>query len=457
MSGTTFSQSVPKGLYIQEDAELNEKTEFKPLSLTDVIEQGLRKNYDQVDRKMGLESLKLSWDETWETFWLPQVEFNLATNPQRVARLRRGDLSSTRNRSTSGFFELELGNYTLFNRGKDFLLHQNNKDQFIQDKRNLSEDRRFLRFQLIEAYFELLYLNDVLEFTREQLQQASFVYRYNREKISLRKITRQEYYQSRTLYLKAQNDYQQAKINKENKDEAIALLIVDKPGTRYLLKDEMRYQRISYPLQSALEMGERDARNVLDAKVDVKQAQRELKLARLLNLPLPQFDLNLGAYTHTFGPATHESRYDTNLDGSNLDIVASDSATWTLFGTNGLLNGRRTDQRALDRQRTFNRLFQAINQVKTGIQQSYINIKFLENHIRVLEARVPTVKKMYDSTLDNYLSKKTSFINFQDTLEQMVETQSLMSQYKYLHMRSKLGLSELIGKENIPGENFEKR
>jgi outer membrane protein TolC len=452
-----MGQSVPKGLYIQEDKELNEKMEYKPLSLTDVIEQGLRKNYDQVDRKMGLESLQLSWEETWDTFWLPQVEVNMVTTPQRVARLRRGDLLSSRTRSTSGYLQLDLGNYTIFNWGKEFLVHLNNKDQFLQDRRNLGEDRRLLRSQLIDAYFELLYLNKLLEIRKDQLQQASFVYRYNREKITLRKISRQEYYQSRAIYLKAQNDYQQAKIDKESKDEEIALLIVDEPGTRYLLKDEIRFQRLGYPLQSALELGERDARSVLDAKIDVKQAQRELKVARLQNLPLPQFDLNLGAYTHTMGPAIHDTRYDTGLNGSNLDIVASVSATWTLFGQNGFLNQRRTEQRTLDRQRTFNRLKQAINQVKTGIQQSYINIKFLENHIRVLEARVPTVKKLYDSALDNYLNKKTRFLDYQDALEEMTSAQMLMAQYQYLHLRSKLTLAELIGKENIPGENFEKQ
>lgn len=66
----------------------------------------------------------------------------------------------------------------------------------------------------------------MLKIFREQLRQASFIHRLAREKLQLKKIRAQEYYQTRSEYLRSQTEYQQALFEVGTEEEDMAIFLV---------------------------------------------------------------------------------------------------------------------------------------------------------------------------------------------------------------------------------------
>ena len=449
-----------KGTIIQ-TADRFKVDKAKALSLAGAIEQSLRANYDQNQRNYNQEILDLGWDDTKESFWFPQLQLTLQAGPQRIGRLKAGDESATSSttlgygRRPDGTLSFSMGDYTVFNWGKDYLAYLNNKETYRRTTRVFKESRRKLKHDIIIKYFELAYLVQVKEIYRRQLRHASFIYRFNREKVSIRKISKQEYYQARSEYLRAQNSYQQASNDLRVSEEEMAFLLTDEPGTRYLLKDKLDYQKIQIPMEDALKLSTINNPEVLESTKDVNNAKRSYRIQLRENLPLPKFTMNLGAYRHTFNTGTHTTRYDSGIDGNNIDIRASVNATWSITGVGGFFNQRTTERTLIDRQRSYNELTEARHKTQSDIQRAYYRLKTYEQQIRILEAASDTNNKTFDVVLENYLNRKTAYINFQDALLEAVAIDVNLSQLYYLHTRDKVLLAQEVGVDEFPGKSFE--
>ena len=193
---SSIAQTTPKQLrtdaYVQSiDQSSQSNTNYKALNLNDVIEQGLRSNQEQEIRKYQGEILDLSWKDSWEEFWIPQVSISLDTNEQRLGTLVNGSSTTNKRSSTpDGTLSLNFGDYTIFNWGKDYLQYLNTKETYKRSKEVLKERSRDLKHDLIQNYFKLYFYQEVERLKRDQLRHASFIYRLNREKISLKKTTK---------------------------------------------------------------------------------------------------------------------------------------------------------------------------------------------------------------------------------------------------------------------------
>ena len=438
--------------YLGKTNRFEPKDKFKSLRLTETIEQGLRKNFEQKNRQYNKKLLELEFQDSWEKFYLPQISLSLKYSDKKIARLREGDRAANQ---ANGTLALNLDEYTVFNWGKDYLQYLNTKATFRQDNRNLEEERRSLKHGLIIKYFELLYAQKVLEARKRQLKHASFIYRYNRKRISVKKVGQQEYYQSRSQYLSSQNQYYEAQEKREVLDEKMAHLISDPAGTRYVLSNDLKYITLKLPLKEALELGEKDNPHIQDALTAVDNSKRQYQITIRENLPLPKLSVNLGAYTQNIGENFNHGQYNTGTRGNNIDLVASVSATWALTGPDGFFNKRKTNQKTIEKARSFNQLSQRKHQNNSKIQNHFYRIKHLENQLEIFAAQTVTLGKTFDLVLENYLNRKSSFLNFQDILIAMVNADIKQAQYHFLHTQEKVLLANQIGADDYPGHNFE--
>lgn len=451
--------------YVQQVERFDFKDNYKSLALNDVLEQGLRKNHDQQQRVNEDEILDLGWKDTWEDFWVPKLNITLSSGEQLIGEIREGGKGRTgRSHVPAGTLGLNIGDYTVFNWGRDYLNYLNAQDSYRRNTEILKEKRRDLRHDLIIKYFEIYKTKEVEKIRRNQLRHASFIYRMNREKITIRKIPRQDYYQARAEYLKAQNDYHDAKIAASVADEEMAFLLADTPGTRYLLLDELDYRQLNMAYNEAIDMSKKHNPNVKTAKTLVSNAKRTYTKTLRDNLPLPKFTLNLGAYTHSFGRNQHRTRYETatavggsmvGTNTSDIELVATVNATWTLTGTGGLLNGRSTRMRLLERDLAFQNLSEATHLANSGIRNHYNKIKNYQNQITILEARMANLQKSFDTILENYINRRTIYENFHTALNEMIETEILHVDTLFNHLKEKVELARTVGLEDFPGENFE--
>lgn len=444
-------------IYIQEADKYKLTETYKNLQLNDVIEQGLRKNYDQTIKaqKDGLN--ELTFQGAKNAFWLPELKINLTTSNQHISTLR----SSSRTPSTpnptipTGTLGLSLGDYTVFNWGKDYALYLNTKSTYQRNKDIYDESKRELKLDLIANYFFLMSNINIEKIRQDQLRQASFVYRLNKEKITIGKTSKQDYYLARSEYLKAQNDYHQAKITRDLANENLAYLIADEVGTKYILNEGLDYRRIRISLDDSLNLATKNNPTLLTNKTAIENAERSYDIALKENMPLPKFTVNLGAYNKKFGPTSNKTIYETYNGSGNVELVASVNASWSLTGADGLFNSNKLAISRIGKEIAFKEYEKNGHFTQSFIRQTYKTILSLQNQIVILEARLPSLQKSFDTILENYLSGKTKYYDFHLSLVEWTETKILYEQYKLNHLREKLNLAKLSGLEDFPGENFE--
>lgn len=209
------------------------------------------------------------------------------------------------------------------------------------------------------------------------------------------------------------------------------------------------------PMADAVGIAKENNPEVRESNKDVKNAKRSYQIQLRENLPLPKFTVNLGAYNHTFAPGVHTTRYNSGLTGNQIDVVATINATWSITGVGGFLNQRTTRRAFIDRSRSFSELTEARHKTQSDIQRAYYKIKTYEQQIRILEAASVTNTTTFDVVLENYLNRKTPYINFQDSLLEAVASDIGLAELYFAHTREKVLLAQEMGVDEFPGKSFE--
>jgi outer membrane protein TolC len=451
-------QTTESQMYVQQDANKYKLNDiYKNLQLNDVIEQGLRKNYDQNIRGQKQELNEISFAGAKNAFWLPELKVTLNTDNQKLSNLRSSSRPPLVPNSTSpsGVLGLSLGDYTVFNWGKDYALYLNKKSVYERNTQIFDESKRELKLDLINSFFALMSAKNIEKIRQEELRQTSFVYRLSKEKITVGKTTKQDYYQARSEYLKSQNNYHDAKIVADQADEGVAFQITDSVGTKYVINEALDYRRLKITLDEVVALAEKNNPTLLTNKVIIDNAEREYDVALKDNMPLPKFSINLGAYNHRFGAATNTTRYETYSGGGNVELVASINTTWSLTGQDGFLNSNRLATSRITKEIAMKEFEKNTHYTQSNIRQTYKTILSLQNQLVILEARLPSLQKTFDTILDNYLGGRTKFYDFSMALDDLTTTKIFYEQIKLQHLREKLTLARLAGIEDFPGENFE--
>jgi outer membrane protein TolC len=445
-------------IYIQDIEKFRATATYKNLKLNDVIEQGLRKNYDQNMRDQQSQLNELTFIGVKRSFWVPELKLTLTTAEQRISTLRSSNNTPAVHGPTvpNGAFGLALGNYTVFNWGKDYSVYLNNKATYERNQKSLDENKREFRLDLILQYFTLMSLKNIEKITQEQLKQASFLYRLNKEKVAIGKTSKQDYYQARSEYLRSQSEYHTAKIATDLQDENMSYILTDEVGTKYLLNDTLTYKRLRISLDECFSLAEKNNPSILNSKTSLENADRSYDVALKENLPLPKFTVNLGAYMKRFGPNTNRTVYENSSTGGNMELVASINASWSLTGSDGLFNADKLSKSWMNKELIMKELEKNNHLSKSYIRQSYNNVLAYQNQILIQEARIPSLQKTFDTILENYLNNKTRYYDFHIILAELTQAKMLLEETMLLHLKEKLALAKFAGIEDFPGENFER-
>lgn len=431
---------------------------FKVIHLNDVIEQGLRQSHHQEILKKQKSLYLLDKDSIFDSFWLPNVNLSLTTNQHVVRGIWKGSKVGNpgNGKTPTGTLSLDLGEYTVFNWGKDYLGYLNKKATNERNLESIEDSKRDYRHQLIVRYIELLTLKKNLKVKKSYLKNASFVYRLNKERALLKKIPKREYYFSRSEYLEAQHVYHTAKDQVDQFDEQMALEIQDESGTKYLIREDFSYTRIRDSLNRSIELALTQNPTLKNYKVINENAKRSYEIAVKENLPLPKFSVNLGAYTHTYDRDTNETRYYTGTENSNVELVASISATWNMFGEDGFMNKRKLERSFIEKELAHRRLMKASDQVTSSVRTTYTSIKHDQNKVLILKNKLPSIRKHFDSVLKRYTEGKEPFLTLQTAQRELTETEVNLNNARLSHLKNKILLANLLGQEELIGESFEK-
>jgi len=445
------------GTYIQSSDRLQNDTVFKPLSLKACIEQGIRQNYEEQMRRLESGVIAIDKENSKDAFWYPHIQIFMQTNEQKLGSLSNGKLNdSPISKGASGIMGLSFGEYTLFNWGRDYLQYRN--DQSLIDRRTdrLNDRKRDLRHKLLIQYLELIKIKRIVEVRKVEVRHTAFIYRLNREKVRLDKIPQQDYLQSKDEYLRAQAQFRTAQLDQEIADEKMALLLNDPIGTRYLINEEFVYSRFMSDLNDAINLAKQQNPDVKDAKVLLDNSEREIKKLFRDDLPLPKISLYLGAYNYRFDDNNRRFRYETSSAGnSNMDIVATINATWTIWGADGFLNARKRGRALIDNRIAQTQTDYAAHNSSSKVRSYYRNIKYNESQEELYQAKEQTTNKTFDKVLDNYINRRTLFAHFKQALSELVTTELSRIENQYDHLKNTIMMANAMGVDEFPGKNFE--
>jgi outer membrane protein TolC len=355
----------------------------------------------------------------------------------------------------NGSLGLVIDEYTLFNWGRDYLEYLNDKQVLNRANQQLSEARRRLKFSLINQYFNLIRVKEVMRIKAEQLRQTSFIHRLARQKLQLRKIQTQEYYQTRSEYLRSQTEYQQAQFEVGLEEEKMSNLMGDEYQGSYRSFEQLKFVSINTSMEEALRSAQEQSQQYRDAKTAYDVASRSYEKQLKDNLPLPKFGFNLGTYRTGFDPDGTSWNFETTDGNKNVELVASINMRWTLIGEGGLFNTRDNQRSYLNKRISEINFFNTRRELEVKVRTIYKTVRFLEEKVEIAQFQHKNAQSNYDSALDNYIASRTTYADIKLAIDNLVNSHINTENVKYEHLLKKLELADFMGLEDFPGENFE--
>lgn len=438
--------------------QTTENLEGRSIDLRSVLEEGFRKNPLEQIRGKQKEQIDLLKTDLYQKFWLPTVSLELQTSNHRIDRFKESTQSTPgmgAQKAPTGSLGLVIDDYTLFNWGRDYLQYQNEKQTLNRAGQQLTESRRRLKFDLITQYFNLVRTREVRRIYQEQLRQTSFIHRLAREKLQLRKIRAQEYYQTRSEYLRSQTEYQESLYDVGLQEEALANLLGDEWHGSYRTQEQLKYLSVNTTMEEALKLAKEQSVDYRNAKLQYDNANRSYDKALKDNLPLPKFSFNLGTYRTGFDPEGTSWNYQTTPGNRNVELVAAIDMKWTLLGEGGFFNSRDNQQAYLNKRIAEINYFNTKRQLEVKVRTIYKTLRYLEQKVEIAQFQHKNAQSNYDSVLDNYIAGKTAYTDIKLAIDNLVISHINSENVKFEHLLKKLELADYMGLEDFPGENFE--
>lgn len=430
----------------------------RSLDLRSVLEEGFRRNPFEQIRTQQREQIELLKTDVWQKFWLPTVSLELDTSNHRIDRFRESTQSNPgmgAQRAPTGSLGLVIDEYTLFNWGRDYLQYQNEKQTLNRASVALNEARRRLKFNLITQYFNMIRTKEVKRIRQEQLRQTSFIHRLAREKLQLRKIRAQEYYQTRSEYLRSQTEYQESLFDVGLQEEELSNLLGDEWRGSYRTTEQLKYVSVNTSMDEALKAAQDQSVDYRNAKLQYDNASRTYEKTLKDNLPLPKFAFNLGSYRTGFDPEGTSWNYETTPGNRNIELVASIDMRWTLLGEGGFFNSRDNQQAFLNKRIAEINFFNTRRLLEVKVRTIYKTLRYLEQKVEIAQFQHKNAQSNYDSVLDNYIASRATYSDIKLAIDNLVYSHINSENVKYEHLLKKLELADYMGLEDFPGENFE--
>lgn len=429
----------------------------KALSLNDAVETGLRKNNLEILRKYEFQVNELDFQDAFEDFWFPQLNLTMNTSEDHFSEnLYRDNFDNASSTKTpTGTVGLEMPDYTLFNWGRDYLDYLNSKETYKRNKQILKEQRRELRFNIINNYFNLVRLQRITKAYKKQLSHTSFIYRLAKEKLGLKRIKTQEYLQAKAEFLRAHKNYQNSLYEFYQQQQSLADVLGDDPETIYKPLDTLKYIPITIGKNESLKSVVKNSPLIRDARTALKNSNRSYQKSLKDNMPLPKLSLKLGTYQRAFSTNGVEDRYETFSGSKNVEVAATVNMSWRIFGSGGFFNSRTLKRSYYQKRIAEVNLNEAQRKMKVANDMTHAKIVYLEKKLKATEAQLKNARKVFDQAIDNYIDNKSSFSDMKLVLDELINANTDIENVKYEHLVEKLTYASVMGVDDFPGEKFE--
>jgi len=220
--------------------------------------------------------------------------------------------------------------------------------------------------------------------------------------------------------------------------------------------DPLIFRKYEGTLAEEIRLGKDNNPSVRDAQTAVQQQDRFHQIAQIDRLPLPRISLRLGAYRQDLGPQRTSPHWANAYGEDHIDVTAQINATWDLVGPEGFLNARQSKAKFLGLQIAQHEHQAAQDSTEGQIRQIHQALLLAQNDVIVHQAQVENAKQQYDTAINNYLKQRTTFLDYQQTLEDRTQAEISWHLARFDHVAQKIALAKAMGVENPPTEILER-
>ncbi len=427
------------------------------LTLSQAIARAMQQNRTVLAFRLSMRVAEISYANAWDTMFMPSLNLVTSATPAVTFAHIPGQSTNTSNDSygyPTGSVGLQLGQYTLYNFGKDRDTYEQARLDWVRTQQQYLETLRAVRIQVIIAYFRYKAEVEKLDAAKRSMIISEAFLAVVKSRVRISQANEGDIPSSEVDLVNAKNNYVTQDSTQLFQLYNLNLLLGDPIGTPYNPIDTIRYSPLQISQEMALRIYFENAPSMKDQRKNVLKAELALDIARKNLLPLPKVSLsglNL-TYTNNYGAVTNT--FTNQASTPNIDVSAQISLTIPLIGPGGLFNVRTLAQSELS-------LDQANLSFETTANQDQLTILQTLRQIVQAEATIKNNREGFEKSnavlekLSDVITKGNgSRLEMRDALTNSRTFELSLNDSIVDHLQSKFSLAQLIGVDRLPGDIY---
>ncbi len=438
-----------------EISSIPENAPIQKLSLKDAVLRAMESNKDLKENKLSLQSSEISYNDAWDQMYIPQINLALNTSASKtIAPISKGvdyNPAYENHGYPSSFAGVSLGEYTLFNFGKDKITFDQAKLEWERNKEIFEEQKRSVRFSVINAFWSLKSKLNKLDGYEHSVEIASVIVKLLESRVMMNKATWTDVSSSNVDLMNVKNFRDKAKTEAMGALYSLNVLLGDEVGTRYQIDEEIIFLPIKVTEEVLYETYLKESPNIKNARKDLLKAHMSLELSEKNQLPLPS--VKFSGVTVGYGNNLYGGKLDpyTQYGSKNFEVSAGVNFTMPLTGPGGLFGNRKVEYYKIQRETNEIHIANIANKDRQQIFDYIQNIRQYEQTIENNRQSYKDSMVVLQSIFDGMLKQQVfSRLDVRDAINQARDREQELNDALITHLYNKTQLAAFIGVDYLP-------
>ena len=439
------------------------------LTLDKALARAMQNNPTMASARFTVELADISYQNAWETMFLPRFTMGVvAAAPYTIAQLPRSnarqggstgtvDPGGLRDKGTmAGQPYVAMGEYTLFNFGRDKDVYEINRLAVARARQVIKEAERFVRFDVIIKFYALKTQQELFDVAERSVQQAQAIHDLFKSRQALGKATARDLSSAEVDLLTAKNVLVQQESSSNQALWALNMAVGDKVNSKYRAEGDIKYSKLRTPLEELLRLYKDNAPAVRDARLTHEVRQISLRLAEKNSLPLPTVTFSGITVGQNYGAkGTTPVRTTTaGTESGNINVGASLSFSIPLTGDGGLFGSRTRRAAEIALESAENDLRVAANTTEVLIRTSYQLLQQYLSQIEIFEKIFKQTSVVFESSMKMLSGgSSTNRLDTRDAIAQLRSAEQNLTNAILNYYSIKLELAKAVGIDKFPEDD----
>jgi len=425
------------------------------LTLKMAVDRSMANNQDLKENKLALRTSELTYDDAWDQMYMPKISLILNSNAAQTLGSLPGATGGTADYNhgyPSSSAEVALGQYTLYNFGRDKLVFDQAKLQWKRDQETYEEQKRTIRFSVVNAFWTLKSHIDKLNAFERSVEIADAIVKLQESRVFLQKANWTDVSSSTVDLVATKNLRDQANTDVQSALYALNVLLGDPVGHRYQIDEEIVFLPIKVTEEILYQTYLAESPDTKTSLMNFLKSQLALELTEKNLLPLPT--IKFSGVTVGYGNNYYGGAMGTYTQGpgvNNFDISAGINLTVPLTGPGGLFGSRTVELSQIQRETSEVHIGNVANKGRQSIFQIVQNIRQFERTVENNKQGYKNSMNVLESVFERFMNhQQVGRLEIRDAINTARDSETALDDAILTHLNYKTQLAAFIGVDYLP-------